>query len=177
MTLIDKITTAVSEAIEAALGVSLLDMFVQLAATVILVIIVKKYFWSKITLFLEKRRELVQSELTTAQAAAAEATANKEKTESEYTKLRKSARDVLESARLQGEEERSEIIHSAKSEAKKIAEDSKKSTALDIEKAKAEVNNQAVELAVLMAAKILEKEIDSSKYADLSIASVSEKSH
>ncbi len=168
MSVIDKITTAVSEAIQSALGVSLLDMVVQLAATVILVIIVRKYFWSKITLFLEKRRELVQAELAAAETASQEANAIKEKTEAEYAVLRTNARQVLETARLQGEEERSGIILSAKAEAKKIADDSKKSTALEIEKAKAEVNNQAVELAVLMATKILEKEVDPLAYADLS---------
>jgi F-type H+-transporting ATPase subunit b len=177
MPLLDRITTAVTEAIEAALGVSLLDMVVQLAATVILVIIVKKFFWSKITLFLEKRREVIQNELVSAEQANAEASALKEKTEAEYTELRKNARQVLESARLQGEEERSQIIHSAKIEAKKLAEDSKKATALDIEKAKTEINNQAVELAVMMATKILEKEIDATNYVGISQTVPAEQCH
>ena len=167
MSVIDKITTAVSEAIETALGVSLLDMVVQLLATVILVIVVRRFFWSKVTAFLDKRREVVQAELSNAEAASAEAFELKAKTEAEANELRKNARNVLESARLQGEEERSQIIQSAKHEAKKIAEESKKSTLLDIEKAKAEVNNQAVELAALMASAILEKEIDPLTYADI----------
>mgnify|MGYP000862294154 CR=1 FL=1 len=167
MNVIDKITTAVSEAIESALGVSLLDMVVQLLATVILVIIVRRFFWSKVTAFLDKRREVVANELANAEKASEEANLLKSQTESEANELRKNARNLLESARRQGEEERNQIIQSAKIEAKKISEEAKKATALDIEKAKAEVNNQAVELAALMASTILEKEIDPSTYADL----------
>lgn len=170
MNIIDKVTTAVSETIEQALGVSLLDMVVQLLATVILVIIVRRFFWSKVTAFLDKRREVVANELANAEKASQEAVLLKSQTESEANELRKNARQLLESARQQGEEERNQIIHSAKIEAKKISDEAKKATALDIEKAKAEVNNQAVELAALMAAAILEKEIDPSTYADLANA-------
>ncbi len=177
MSIIDKITTAVSEAIESALGVSLLDMIIQLLATVILVLIVKRFFWSKVTAYIEKRREVVKAELSNAEAASAEAMEIKAKTEAEANELRKNARHVLESARLQGEEERNQIIQSAKHEAKKIADESKKATALDIEKAKAEVNNQAVELASLMAAAILEKEIDPATYADLANTKTVSKEH
>lgn len=167
MSFIDKITSAVSEVIEASLGVSLLDMFVQLMATVILVIIVKKFFWTKVTDFLEKRREIMAQEMANAENALVEAKTIKDNSEKAYIELRTNSLQVLESARLQGEEERNQIIQQAKHEAKKIFDEAKKATALDIEKAKAEVNNQAVELAALMAAAILEKEIDSSIYADL----------
>jgi F-type H+-transporting ATPase subunit b len=100
-------------------------MVVQLLATVILVIIVRRFFWSKITAFLDKRREVVANELASAEQAATEANALKVQTEAEANSLKKNARQLLESARLQGEEERNQIIQSAKHEAKKISEEAK----------------------------------------------------
>ncbi|MCK7488085.1 MAG: hypothetical protein MZU97_23300 [Bacillus subtilis] len=69
MTVIERITTAVAEVVEAALGVSLLDMFIQLAATVILVLIVRKFLWSKVTDYLEKRRAILVAEVASADDA------------------------------------------------------------------------------------------------------------
>jgi len=164
MNIIDKITSAVSEAVEAALGVNLLDMFVQLMATLILVLIVRYFFWNKVTAFLDKRREFVDSELKNAETLSQEAQLLKETTSKEADELKKNARQILESSRHQAEEERQLIVRQAKQEAKKIQEDSKRSLDLEIEKAKAEVNNQAVELAAMMASQILEKEVNAANY-------------
>jgi len=58
MTTIERIVESVSKAVESALGVSLLDIIVQISATIILIVIIRAFFWKKswLTSMEEKKR-------------------------------------------------------------------------------------------------------------------------
>jgi len=155
---------AIQQALEDALGVSLLDVAVQIAATIILVIIVKKYFWGKITAFIEKRGELMQQEFTHAQTARSEAEDLKAKQEADYAALQANTKALIESAKTTGEAERQIIVQSAKEEAKRLMDDSSQQIASDLAKAKAELTNEVVDLASMMAAQIIGKEVHPESY-------------
>ncbi|MDD4183899.1 MAG: F0F1 ATP synthase subunit B [Candidatus Izemoplasmatales bacterium] len=163
MTLIEKISQAVSEALESALGVTLTDMLVQLAATIILIVIVKVFFWGKITAFIEKRRDYMAAELEAAETAKAEAETLKEKTEADYTELRQKAKDVIESAKKKGESERQTLIAKGKEEARATLAEAERELASVSEKTRDKIRDEAVDLAALMAEKIINQEIDRKK--------------
>ncbi len=139
MTVIERITTAVAEFVDAALGVSLLDMFIQLAATVILVLIVRKFFWTKVTDYL-KQVELAE--------------------------LQRQKTVVLLDARRQGEQEREAIVEAARLEAARVTRESTRQLDHDIQKAKEALTAEVVQLASEIAKKMIETEIDPAKYTD-----------
>lgn len=166
---IQDLMSAVSDAIEKALGASLLDMLIQIGATFVLVIIVKIFFWEKITGFLAKRKALMENELESARKANEDALALQEKTSQEYHDLKTMSKDYLEKARLRGEEEREVIVGKAKNEAQNLLAQAEKEIAMEKRKAETDIRKEAVDLAALMAAKIIEKEIDERSYQNLAV--------
>ncbi|XFA98186.1 F0F1 ATP synthase subunit B [Candidatus Izemoplasma sp. B36] len=164
---IPEMIEGVKRVIENALGSTLLDIAIQIGATLFLVIIVKVFFWSKITAFLQKRRELMDEEFSSAKQANEEAKALQEKSEKEYKDIKAKSKDYIEKAKLRGEEEREVIVSKAKEEAKGIITQAEQEITLEKQKAKTDIQKEAVNLATIMASKIIEKEIDDGKYQDL----------
>lgn len=166
MTVIERITTAVSEVVQAALGVSLLDMFIQLAATVILVLIVKKFLWSKVTDFLEKRRQLLASEVDQADAAKAAAIEFEKERQAQIAELERQKTQVLLEAHKLGQAEREQIVEAARSEAERINKESARQLDYDIQKAREALQAEVVDLASAIAVKMIEAELDTSRYTE-----------
>lgn len=164
---IQDIMIAVSEAINKALGVSLTDMLIQIGATFILVLIVKFFFWDKVTAFISQRKALMENEFEAAKNANLEAQAYQEKTSREYHELKAKSKDMVEKAKQRGEEERTIIIEKAKAEAEHMLTQAEKEIETEKRKAEADIRKEAVDLAALMASKIIEKEIDEKAYEDL----------
>lgn len=160
---------AVARAIEGAFGSSLSDILIQIAATLVLVVVVRIFFWSRITEFLTKRRELVTKELDDAKLANEEAQKNQEKTDKKYQDLKAKSKEYLDKAKIKGEEERLEIVAKAKTEADNLVAQAHKEIDLEKQKARTEIQKEAVNLATLMASKIIEEELDAKKYEDLAV--------
>lgn len=155
--------------IERAFGSSLSDILIQIVATILLVIVVKVFFWDKVNAYLAKRREVVQKELDDAENAHKEAKNLQEKRELEYQDLKSQSKEYINNAKSRGETEREIIVNKAKEEAGKIMTQAEQEIELEKQKAKADIQAETVELATLMASKILEKEIDDKKYQNLSV--------
>ncbi|HPD99917.1 MAG: F0F1 ATP synthase subunit B [Candidatus Izemoplasmatales bacterium] len=169
MPAIERMVEAVSRVVEQALGVNLLDMIIQIAATLILVIIVKIFFWGRITAFLEKRKQIMETEMESAKKENEEAKVLKEKHDFEYNQLKQESKQYLDNAKIKADQERKRILVEAKENANEILERTQKEIEAEKIKAKAELKKEAVELAALMAEKIVSKEIDESSYQNLLI--------
>lgn len=168
-TVVERIIEAVSDAIESALGVTLLDIVIQILATLVLVLIVRFFLWNKITAFLGKRRQFLTDEVENAKKTNEEALLLKEKTEHEYNKLKERSKDIIDSAKQRAEDEEKAIVFRAKREADQIMEDSMKEIEVEKDRARMKMKDEVIDLAALMAEKILEQEVDHAKYLDQSI--------
>ncbi|MGD9761240.1 MAG: F0F1 ATP synthase subunit B [Candidatus Izemoplasmatales bacterium] len=167
MPVMDKIIAAVLEIIEGALGINLLDMIIQVAATLILVLIVKHFFWGRITDFLEKRKNIMDQEMDSAKKENVEAKLLKEKREAEYNELKLKSKDYLDSAKEKAEQERLRIIGKAKDNADQMMDRAKKEIEAERIKAETSLQKETVTLAALMAEKIIRKELNDKAYQDL----------
>ncbi len=167
MPVMDKIIAAVLEIIEGALGINLLDMIIQIAATLILVLIVKHFFWGRITDFLEKRKNILDQEMDSAKKENVEAKLLKEKREAEYNELKLKSKDYLDSAKEKAEQERLRIIGKAKDNADQMMDRAKKEIEAERIKAETSLQKETVTLAALMAEKIIRKELNDKEYQDL----------
>jgi F-type H+-transporting ATPase subunit b len=163
----DVVAKAIQEFIDAALGVSAKEMGIQIAATLLLFLVVRFFFWNHVTDFIEGRKKLISSEIKEAQHLKEEASEMKSNAQDELVKVRNNARDIIENAKQKGQQERTEIIAKAKEEASKMIDNAEKEIDGEVRKARKQMNDEIVSVAVLMAEKIVKKELDEQTYNDM----------
>ena len=155
-----RLAEAIQRLVDTALGIDAYELMIQLAATVVLVVVVKVFFWNKVTAFIDARRELMDQELTEATEQNQEAKTLKEEAEANFERTKKEARRLLEEAKSRGEDTRREIVSEAKKEADMIKKNAQKDLAQDIELARRNMRNEIVEIAALLAEKVIAQDID-----------------
>jgi F-type H+-transporting ATPase subunit b len=154
------VARAIEEFVNNALSVSLLDMAIQIGATLVLFFVVKYFFWNHVTAFLDKRKEVMNEEFTSAEKANAEAIALREEAEEKLQEIRLSAKQIYEEAKERGEQERKRIVNDAKEQAQRILVQTQQEIEREWENAKAQMNNEIVEVASLLASKALKEEMN-----------------
>ncbi len=162
--------SSLSETVTSALEINLTQMLIQIAATIVLVVIVRVFFWSKITSFLEKRREFIASELESAKAQNTEALSLKENAIKERQDILLRSKEIIDAAKTQAEAEKASILMDAKKDALRLVEAKREEMEMEMERARSDLRSEVVDLAVQMAEKVIASEIDQEKYKDMSIA-------
>ena len=150
--------------LSSTLGVTLVEMAIQLVATLIIFLIVRFLIWNKVTEILEARKKMVRDAinqrddaLNEAKLALEDAKLTKQKAEAEASK-------IVENAKKRGYNEAELIINNANEKAKlNISNASEEIERMNNENI-ASVKRQIVEVAYAMASKIVEKEIKEDKY-------------
>ncbi len=145
-------------------GINPIEMAIQIIATLLLIVVVKKFFWDKVTAFLESRREIVDSELTEAAAQKEEAQALKDDAEESYQKAKEDARKIIEDAKSQADDNKSQIIKEAKSEAEHMKKSAKEDLEKEIELARNKLKEEIVDVAMVLSQKAIEKKISKETY-------------
>jgi F-type H+-transporting ATPase subunit b len=148
-------------------GVEFDEMLIQISSTILLFLVVRFFFWNKVTEYLEARKETMKNEYDAAKLANEEAQSLKEEAHGELHNLRLSSKKVIDDAKSRGEEERQAIIDKAKQDATKLVDNAQKEIDSNIEKARNSINEEIVSVATLMAEKIIKKELDEKKHKDL----------
>ena len=136
------------------------NLFIQL-------LIVKIFFLDKIKAILDQRRKAADREITDAEAAKAEALAIKETYEQNMKEARAKADDILMSAQRTAVSRSEEIISQAQQQAAQIK--SKASSDIEMEKKKAinDAKNEISGLAMAIAGKVVERELNAADQAGL----------
>lgn len=160
---------SLADTVQSALEINLTQMLIQIAATIILIVVVRVFFWSKVTAFLEKRQQLMTEELDSAKVQNEEAKALKETAEKERKELLSHSKELFNQAKLQGENEKNKIISNAKEEARRLIESKEEELEMEKERARAELRSEVIDLAVKMAENVIKQEIDDKKYQSMSV--------
>ncbi len=136
------------------------NLFIQL-------LIVKIFFLDKIKAVIDQRREAADKEITDAEAAKAEAMAIKETYEQNMKEAKAKADDILMSAQRSATSRSEEIISQAQAAAAQIK--SKASIDIELEKKKAinDAKNEISGLAMAIAGKVVERELNTADQAGL----------
>ena len=136
------------------------NLFIQL-------LVVKIFFLDKIKAILDQRREAADKQITDAEAAKAEALAIKETYEKNMKEAKAKADDILMNAQRSANSRSEEIISQAQAAAAQIK--SKASADIEMEKKKAinDAKNEISGLAMAIAGKVVERELNSADQADL----------
>ena len=101
-------------------------VMLNLIAFVLLVLIIKKYFWSKVTTFLEARQAALTEALDTAESERAHARELQEKSVKDYEAMKEETRQLKEKLTLEAYKQQDEMITNAKKEAKRRLDQAEK---------------------------------------------------
>lgn len=143
----------------AGLGFNSGDMVYQLLAFIILLLLLKKFAWGPLMGIMKQREEHVAGEIEAAEKSRAEAKNILEEQRNLLKEARNDAQGLIESAKKQGDLQREEIIVAARAESERIKESAKLEIEQQKEKAVATIREQVASLSVLIASKVIEKEL------------------
>ncbi len=139
----------------------------NLVAFALLVLIIKKFLWSKVTTFLEARQAALSEALDTAESERARARELQEKSVKDYEAMKEETRQLKEKLTLEAYKQQDEMITNAKKEAKRRLDQAEKDIEYEILQANEDIKQSIKEVAFIAAQKIVKREIDESVHQDI----------
>lgn len=136
------------------------DILFQLVMFLILLALIKKFAWGPLMGIMKEREEFVAGEIENAEKSRKEAAQFLEEQRALLKDARTEAQDLIEKAKKQGDVQREEIIVAARSEADRLKESAKVEIEQQKEQAMAAIRDQVSSLSVLIASKVIEKELN-----------------
>lgn len=151
---------AITQITEPFISIGLWQVIATLANTLILFFIIKKLFFNKVKEVIEAREKEVENLYNNAESAKLKA----ETMEREYTKrlneAKSEATEIIKSAQSKANIKSEEIINKASDDAKNITHKANVNIQAEKQKATQELKSEIADIAVQVASKIIEKEIN-----------------
>ncbi|MBZ4687931.1 MAG: F-type H+-transporting ATPase subunit b [Clostridia bacterium] len=116
---------------------------------------------------IEERDNKIENNLQEAQSAKEEANELLAQYKEQLGQAREEARGIIENAKKIGDDTRERIIAEAREEANKTLEKAKREIETEKAKALGEIRSEAATLAVLVAGKVIKKELDTEEHKRL----------
>lgn len=135
------------------------DVIFQLLVFLVLLALLKKFAWGPLMGIMQQREEHIANEINAAENSRQEAKNLLEEQRNLLKEARTEAHGLIENAKKQGDVQREEIIALARTEAERIKEAAKFEIDQQKEKAVAAIRQQVATLSVLIASKVVEKEL------------------
>ena len=129
--------------------------------------LIKRFLFKPINEVLEKRRQIADSKIADAARANEEAMAMKAKVEEDMLSARTRAGEILSSAQKTAETRSEEIIREASAEATQIKAKAQSDIALEKRKAVNEIKDEIGDMAMEIAGKVIERELNAEDHAKL----------
>jgi len=125
----------------------------------LLLFLLKKFAWGPLMGIMIARQEHIASEINAAENSRLEAQKIIEEQRNILKEARNEAQILMENARKQGDIQREEIVALARAEAERLKETAKLEIDTQKEKAVAAIREQVAHLSVLIASKVIEREL------------------
>jgi len=152
---------------QSLVAVNPVTLIAQICNLFIQLFVFKKFFWDKLLNILDQRRKAADQEISDAKAAHAEADAIKAAYEQNMKQAREKADGILLSAQKTATARSEEIIGQAQAAAAQIK--AKASSDIEMEKKKAinDAKSEISGLAMAIAGKVVERELNTADQAGL----------
>lgn len=138
-------------------------MILQLTATLLLYFILRHFLYKPVSEYMNGRKERIQDDIDDAKVLKEDALSLKNEYEVKITDAKKEGQEIIEASRKRGEEIRRDIVDEGKKEAEGILNRARKEIDIEKEKALDEIKLQAGEMALLIASKVIDENLDVSK--------------
>ena len=139
---------------------SICNLFIQL-------FIFKKFFWDKVMKVIDQRREAADQEIAQAKSSRSEADAMKAAYEQDMKEARDKADEIVLSAQKAATARSEEIISQARTTAAQIKEKASADIAMEKKKAINDAKNEISGLAMAIAGKVVERELNSEDHSEM----------
>jgi F-type H+-transporting ATPase subunit b len=137
-----------------------LTMLFTIVAFGLLYLLLNKYAFGPLFTIMEKRQELVKSQLDTAENNRLQSEKLLVEQKQAILDAKKSAFEILEQARHTSGRQAEDLIQAAKAETVRLKEEALKDIENEKDKAIAALRSQVSGLSVMIASKIIEKQVD-----------------
>ena len=141
-------------------GVAIGSSVVLLASFLILLGALSYFVWKPLKKVMYDRESLIHSEIDDAEQRRIEAQRLQEENEALLKQTQADISAMMEDAKRQATKEQESIVHDANTRANQLMENAKADVELEKEKAILEINDQVAELSILIAEKMISKELD-----------------
>lgn len=141
--------------------------FAQILNTIVMFLIIRKLLYNPVKNFMAERTNMIENSIKEAEIREKEALELSKRSIAEMEKINSQRADIMSKARENAELLANDIIKEANIEASAIKERAKKESEQEKEMAMLNFKNEISSIAVLLASKIIEKEIDAQKHQDM----------
>ena len=152
---------------QSLVAVNPVTLIAQICNLFIQLFIFKKFFWNKILAILDQRRQAADQEISDAKAAHAEADAIKATYEQNMKQAQEKADSILANAQKTATLRSEEIIGQAQAAAAQIKSKASADIALEKKKAINDAKNEISGLAMAIAGKVVERELNPADQAGM----------
>ena len=132
-----------------------------------LVVVLHKFAWKPILAALEKREEDIRKAVEYADKIKEELANIHEQQKQILTEATLKARDIVDQSRKAAVEAAHSIQHKAKKESEIILENAQRQIKEELERAKSQLRETAADIAITVASKLIEKNLDDEKNREL----------
>ncbi|WP_407668387.1 F0F1 ATP synthase subunit B [Oceanobacillus damuensis] len=140
-------------------GLRVGDMITQLFFFLLLLYFVKKFAWGPLMNKMQEREEYVAGEIESAEQSRLEAEKASKEAAAQLSQVKQEAQKLIEDAKSAGIKQEQDIVDSAKMEADRIIQAAQADIQNEKEKAIQALQDKVASLSVLIASKVIEKEI------------------
>ncbi|MEW4285854.1 F0F1 ATP synthase subunit B [Priestia koreensis] len=140
-------------------GVAWGNVAYQLVIFLILLLLLRKFAFGPLMGIMKKREEYISNEILSAEKSNAEAKKLAEEQRELLKQSRQEIQVMMDNARKSAEDKKEEIIIAARSEAERLKESAKLEIVQEKEQAMTALRQQVASLSVLIASKVIEKEL------------------
>lgn len=146
---------------------NLFTIFATMVNFIVLILILKHFFWNKINNAIDNRTNEVKETIDKTNADRAKAEALRIENELKLNEAKIEGKTIVENYKLKAEKVSSDILNDARGESSVIINRAKVEIERQKDKAEEEIKTQVVELAVLLSQKALEGTIDEEQHRKL----------
>ena len=143
------------------------DIAFQLIMFLVLLALLKKYAWAPLMGIMDQRESHISGEIEAAEKSRVEAQKHLEEQRELLKQARQEAQVLIEGAKKQGDLQRDEIVAIARTESERIKEAAKLDIEREKEQAVAAIREQVASLSVMIASKVIEKELNATEQEKL----------
>ncbi|MBA2175276.1 F0F1 ATP synthase subunit B [Halobacillus locisalis] len=135
------------------------DMLTQLFFFIVLLVLLRMFAWGPLMNMMKEREDYVANEINTAEKSREEAQRMQREASEELKKTRQDAQSIIEDARKTAGQQERDILESARNEAERIKESAREEIGQERDKAIQALKDQVATMSVMIASKVIEKEL------------------
>ena len=143
------------------------EILTQIFGFLIILVLLKIFTWKPILKLLDERKKRIASEFDNIEKAKQEMAKLREEYEVKLKEIDLEARKRIQEAIAEGQKMAADLQVEAREEAKKVLDRAKENIELEVAKAKVELRDDIVNMAILATEKIINERLDDAKHKEL----------